>query len=174
MKAVAIRIAVLALISMASAAAQYDTLSAPLQPAAERSPAADFALRDLAGKTAKLRRYRGKVVLLDFWATWCTGCKQEIPWFVGFQKKFGKKHFAVVGVSLDDGGWDVLRPFLAQHPVPYRMLLGDQATAHDYGIENMPNTFLINRKGRVAAAYIAGLVDRENVQTNLMALLAER
>jgi len=173
MKAVTIRIAVLALISMASAAAQYDTLSAPLQPAPERTLAADFALRDLSGKTANLKQYRGKVVLLDFWATWCTGCKQEIPWFVEFQKKFGTKHFAVVGVSLDEDGWNVLRPFLKQHPVPYRMLLGDQATAQNYGIENMPNTFLIDRRGRVAASYIAGLVDRDNVQANLTALLSE-
>jgi cytochrome c biogenesis protein CcmG/thiol:disulfide interchange protein DsbE len=169
-----IRILLLTLISLASAAAQYNTLSAPLQPVAERGQAAPFSLRDLAGKTAKLKQYRGKVVLLDFWATWCTGCKQEIPWFVDFQKKFGKKHFAVVGVSLDEGGWGVLRPFLTTHPVPYRMLLGDQPTAHDYGIENMPNTFLIDRKGRVAASYIAGLVDRDNVQANLTALLSER
>lgn len=168
-----IRIALLTLASLASAAAQ-PYLSAVLQPAAERKPAADFALRDLAGKTANLKQYRGKVVLLDFWATWCTGCKHEIPWFVEFQKKFGTKRFAVVGVSLDDGGWSVLRPFLTQHPVPYRMLLGNQATAQEYGIENMPNTFLIDRQGRVAAAYIAGLVDRDNVQANLIALLSER
>jgi cytochrome c biogenesis protein CcmG/thiol:disulfide interchange protein DsbE len=174
MKTLTIRVALLTLVSLASAGAQYDTLSAPLQPAAERTPAADFVLRDLAGKAANLKQYRGKVVLLDFWATWCTGCKQEIPWFVEFQKKFGTKHLAVVGVSLDDGGWAVLRPFLKQHPVPYRMLLGDQSIAHDYGIENMPNTFLIDRQGRVAAAYIAGLVDRENVRANLTALLAER
>jgi cytochrome c biogenesis protein CcmG/thiol:disulfide interchange protein DsbE len=168
------RIALLTLASLATAAAQNNTISAPLQPAAERKPAAPFTLRDLAAKTANLRQYRGKVVLLDFWATWCTGCKQEIPWFAAFQKKFGTQRFAVVGVSLDDGGWDVLRPFLTQHPVPYRMLLGDQTTAHAYGIENMPNTFLIDRKGRVAAAYIAGLVDRDNVRANLTALLSER
>jgi hypothetical protein len=84
-----------------------------------------------------------------------------------------RRTFAVVGVSLDEGGWDVLRPFLTQHPVPYRMLLGDQTIAHDYGIENMPNTFLIDRKGRVAAAYIASIVNRENVQANLSALLSE-
>jgi peroxiredoxin len=173
MNTLTIRIALLALVSLASAAAQ-PYLSAPLQPAADRKPAADFALRDFAGKTAKLKQYRGKVVLLDFWATWCTGCKHEIPWFVEFQKKFGTKRFAVVGVSLDEDGWKVLRPFLTNNPVPYRMLLGDQSIAHDYGIENMPNTFLIDRKGRVAAAYIASLVDRDNVQANLTALLSER
>jgi len=142
-------------------------LRVPLLPEPDRKPAADFALRDAVGKTAKLNQYRGKVVLLDFWATWCTGCKQEIPWFVEFQRKFGTKRFAVVGVSLDEGGWDVLKPFLTKAHVPYRMLLGDDSTAQRYGIQNMPDTFLIDRQGRVAAAYIAGLVDKDNVEPTL-------
>ena len=138
-----------------------------MQPVAERKPAAEFTLRDAAGKSANLQQYRGKVVLLDFWATWCTGCKQEIPWFAGFQQKFGARRFAVVGVSLDEGGWDVLKPFLATNHVPYTMLLGDDATARSYGIRSMPDTFLIDRHGRVAAAYIAGLVDRNNIEVNI-------
>jgi peroxiredoxin len=146
---------------------------AALQPVLERKPAADFALRDVFGKTAELKEYRDKVVLLDFWATWCTGCKQEIPWFVEFQRKFGTKRFAVVGVSLDEGGWDVLKPFLAKTPVPYRILLGDDATAQRYGIQNMPDTFLIDRQGRVAAAYRAALVDKDDIETNITVLLSE-
>jgi cytochrome c biogenesis protein CcmG/thiol:disulfide interchange protein DsbE len=113
-------------------------------------------------------------VLLDFWATWCTGCKQEIPWFVDFQRRFGIKRFAVVGVSLDEGGWEVLKPFLAKTHVPYRMLLGGDATAQRYGIQSMPDSFLIDRKGRIAASYIGGFVDRANAQANISALLAER
>jgi peroxiredoxin len=170
---VTIRIALLAVAAATSAAAQ-STVRAALQPAMERKPAAELALRDAAGKLAKLKEYKGKVVLLDFWATWCTGCKQEIPWFVAFQRQFGAKRFAVVGVSLDEGGWDVLRPFLAKTPVPYRILLGDDAAARRYGIQNMPDTFLIDRKGRVAAAYIAGLVDRADIESNLKTLLSER
>ncbi|HEV3202406.1 MAG TPA: redoxin domain-containing protein [Bryobacteraceae bacterium] len=173
MNAVSIRIAILTITAAASAGAQ-STVRAALQPAPERKPAAELALRDAIGKTAKLKQYRGKVVLLDFWATWCTGCKQEIPWFVEFQRKFGAKRFAVVGVSLDEGGWDVLKPFLAKSHVPYRMLLGDDATAQRYGISNMPDTFLIDRRGKVAAAYIAGLVDKDNIETNINALLSER
>jgi cytochrome c biogenesis protein CcmG/thiol:disulfide interchange protein DsbE len=173
MNAVSIRIAILTITAAASAGAQ-STVRAALQPAPERKPAAELALRDAIGKTAKLKQYRGKVVLLDFWATWCTGCKQEIPWFVEFQRKFGAKRFAVVGVSLDEGGWDVLKPFLAKSHVPYRMLLGDDATAQRYGISNMPDTFLIDRRGKVAAAYLAGLVDKDNIETNINALLSER
>jgi len=59
--------------------------------------------------------------LLDFWATWCGGCKQEIPWFSELQRTYGPRGFAVVGVSLDEGGWNVLKPFLAENKVPYRM-----------------------------------------------------
>jgi cytochrome c biogenesis protein CcmG/thiol:disulfide interchange protein DsbE len=173
MNAVSIRMAILTIMAAAGAAAQ-PTVRAVLQPAGERKTAADFALRDSAGKTAKLTQYRGKVVLVDFWATWCTGCKQEIPWFVEFQRKFGKKRFAVVGVSLDEGGWDVLKPFLAKTHVPYRMVLGDDGTAKRYGIENLPDTFLIDRQGRVAAAYRAGLVDRDDLERNIRALEGER
>jgi cytochrome c biogenesis protein CcmG/thiol:disulfide interchange protein DsbE len=154
-------------------AAAQSTVRANLHPPSERKPAADFALRDTDGKTAALGQYRGKVLLLDFWATWCTGCKQEIPWFVDFQKKFGADRLAVVGVSLDDGGWKVLKPFLAQHPIPYRIVLGDDATAKKFGIESMPDTFLIDRQGRVAAAYLAGLVDKANMEANLSALITE-
>ena len=113
-------------------------------------------------------------VLVDFWATWCTGCKKEIPWFVDFQSRFGAKGFAVVGVSLDEEGWKVLRPFLADGHVPYEVVLGNDETAKSYGIENMPDTFLIDRKGRLAAAYRGGLVDRENIESNIKALVAKR
>ncbi len=173
MNAVPVRIAMVTMLAAASAIAQ-STVRAALQPALERKPAAGFALRDAAGKKAKLKKYRGKVVVLDFWATWCTGCKREIPWFVEFQQKFGTRHFAVVGVSLDEGGWDVLKPFLAKAHVPYRMVLGDDSITQRYGIQNMPDTFLIDRRGRVAAAYIAGIVDKDNVESNIHALLAER
>jgi peroxiredoxin len=167
------RIALLAVAAAGSLTAQPN-IRAALLPASGRKAAADFALHDADGKAASLKDYRGKILLLDFWATWCTGCKQEIPWFVEFQKNFGTERFAVVGVSLDEKGWSVLRPFLAEHPIPYRILLGDDATAHRYGIQTMPDTFLIDRKGRVAAAYLGGLVDRDNLGANIQALTSER
>ena len=154
-------------------AAGQSTVRAVLQPANARKSAPAFALQDSSGKTATLENYRGKVVLLDFWATWCTGCKKEIPWFSEFQKTYGPNGLAVVGVSMDEGGWKVLKPFLAEHQVPYRMLLGDDATAKLFGIENLPDTFLIDRRGRVAAAYRAALVDKDNVEANIKALLSK-
>jgi cytochrome c biogenesis protein CcmG/thiol:disulfide interchange protein DsbE len=162
----------LATVLAASSFAQ-STVRANLHPPNERKPSADFALHDADGKAATVAQYRGRVLLLDFWATWCTGCKQEIPWFVDAQKKFGTDRLAVVGVSLDGDGWKALKPFLVQHPIPYRIVLGDDATAQKFGIQTMPDTFLIDRQGRVAAAYLGGLVDKTNLEANLSALVSE-
>lgn len=154
--------------------ADQPTVRAVLTAPADRKPAPKFVLRDSSGKKAKLSKYRGKVVLLDFWATWCTGCKKEIPWFSEFQRKYAKEGLAVVGVSLDQDGWKAVKPFLAEHDIPYRMLLGDDSIAHSYGIEGMPDTFLIDRQGRLAAAYIAGIVDRDDIDANIKEVLAKR
>lgn len=156
-----------------AAAADQTGVRAVLHPAKQRKSASDFALTDASGRTVKLKDYHGKVVLLDFWATWCHGCKQEIPWFSEFSKTYGAKGLAVVGVSMDEGGWTVLKPFLAETRVPYQILLGDEAMAKRYGIESMPDTFLIDQEGRVAAAYLGGLVDRDNVEANIKALLTK-
>lgn len=146
---------------------------APLQPANQRQPAPQFALQDSSGKTIQPNEYRGKVVLLDFWATWCTGCKEEIPWFSAFRKTYGKQGLAIVGISMDEAGWNVLRPFLVKNPIPYPIVLGDNTTAQRYGIESLPDTFLIDRDGKIAAAYKAGLVDRNDIEANIKALLAK-
>ena len=100
-------------------------------------------------------------------------CKKEIPWFSEFQRKYARKGLAVVGVSLDEDGWKALKPFLAEHPIPYRILLGDDSTAQSYGIQSMPDTFLIDRQGRLAAAYIAGIVDRDDIEANIKAVLSK-
>jgi peroxiredoxin len=163
--------AVLLTLGLVASAADQPGIRAALVPRDARPPAADFTLLDASGKTAKLTDYRGKVVLLDFWATWCTGCKKEIPWFSEFQKKYGAKGFAMVGVSLDEGGWKVLKPFLADAKVPYRMLLGNDRMMHRYGIQNLPDTFLIDRSGRIAAAYTAGIVDKNDVERNIQVIL---
>ena len=145
---------------------------AALQPAAQRKPAPEFTLPDSTGKMMTLKDYRGKVVLLDFWATWCHGCKLEIPWFAEFSRKYGDKGVAVVGVSLDSDGWKVVAPFIKSAQVPYQIILGNDVISRAYGIENMPDTFLIDREGRVAAVY-KGMVDKQNVEENLRAMLME-
>lgn len=172
MNATSITIAVLTLTGIAIPADQ-PTVSAVLQAANQRKPAPELALKDSSGKTVSLKKYRGKVVLLDFWATWCHGCVTEIPWFSEFDRKYAREGLAVVGVSLDEDGWKVVRPFLEKTKVRYRMVLGNDTIAKMYGIGNMPDTFLIDRHGRIAASY-AGLVDKDNVETNLKTILSQR
>ena len=90
----------------------------------ERAP--DFTRVDAAGHKVRLSKYHGKVVLLDFWATWCTGCKQEIPWYMEFADKYRKRGLAAVGVAMDDEGWKVVRPFLAEKmKINYPVVIGD-------------------------------------------------
>ena len=171
MKTAFLRITLIALATFGIADGQPVTRAA-LQPASARKPAPEFTLQDTSGKTARLADYRGKVVLLDFWATWCHGCKLEIPWFSEFEKTYGAHGLAVIGVAMDDGGWRVVNPFLAETHVPYRMVLGDDALAKRYGIGSLPDTFLIDRQGKVAAVYKEGLVDRNDVEANIKAMLA--
>ena len=78
----------------------------------------------------------------------------------------------MVGVSLDEDGWKAVKPFLSEHYISYRMLLGDESTAKSYGIQGMPDTFLIDRQGRLAAAYIAGIVDRDEIEANIKTMLS--
>jgi len=153
--------------------ADEPAVRATLQPAGRRQPAPGFVLRDSNGKTLDLRQYRGNVVLLDFWATWCHGCKQELPWFSDFQLRYKGQGLRVIGASTDDEGWKVVQPFLAKANIPYPIVVSDEAMRKNYRIENMPDAFLIDRLGRIAAVYV-GLVDKENIETNIQTMLEQR
>src|SRR6202046_367775 len=109
----AIALAALVLGVVSAGASDESTVRATVQPVTDRRPAPAFVLTDAAGKKVKLSDYHGKVVLLDFWATWCHGCKQEIPWFSQLEKPYSANGLVVVGVSLDEKGWPVVKPFLA-------------------------------------------------------------
>jgi cytochrome c biogenesis protein CcmG/thiol:disulfide interchange protein DsbE len=115
----------------------------------------------------QLSDYKGKVVLLNFWATWCTPCRLEIPWFVEFERKYKDRGFAVLGVSMDEGGWDEVKPFLAEAKVNYRVLLGDDKIAQDYnGVESLPTSFIIDRDGGIASVHV-GLVNKSRYEKDL-------
>ena len=146
---------------------------ATLAPSNTRKPAPDFALRDASGTTATLNNYRDKVVLVNFWATWCGGCKEEMPFFAELHRTYGEKGLSVVGISLDQDGWSAVKPFLAKTDIPFRILLGDDRTSRRYAINALPDTFLIDRQGKIAAAYM-GVVDKDSIEANIKALLAER
>jgi len=136
-----------------------------------RNAAADFALKDADGKTVKLADYKGKVVLLNFWATWCAPCKVEIPWFIEFEKQYKSEGFSVLGVSMDEEGWKAVKPYLEKSKVNYRMVMGDDAMAQKYGgIESLPTSFVIDRQGRIAATHV-GLVERADYEGEIRELL---
>jgi peroxiredoxin len=137
----------------------------------ERKPAPEFALKDATGKTVKLSDYRGKVVLLNFWATWCGPCKIEIPWFMDFEQTYKDKNFAVLGISLDEDGWDAVKPFIEQKKINYRVVIGTEQVALLYGeVDSLPTTFMIDREGRVAAVHV-GLVNKSDYQHDILNLL---
>jgi cytochrome c biogenesis protein CcmG/thiol:disulfide interchange protein DsbE len=137
----------------------------------DRKPAPEFALKDADGKTVHLEDYKGKVVLLDFFATWCGPCKIEIPWFMEMERKNKDKGFSVLGVSMDDEGWEVVKPFLAELGVNYRVVIGNDATAQVYGgVDALPTTFLIDRNQRIAAVHI-GLTGRKVFEDGIEQLL---
>jgi peroxiredoxin len=161
------------LLSLYPCACHAQGANAALQSVQERKAAPELGLQDSDGKQANLRDYRGKVVVVDFWATWCHGCQQEMPWFAEFQRKYGDRGLAVIGVSLDDDGWKSVKPFLAKAPVPYRIVLGNDSTKKAYGIGNMPDTFLIDQQGRIASTYV-GMVDRDGLEKNIQQLLAQK
>ena len=119
----------------------------------------------------KLSSLKGKVVLLDFWATWCGPCKIEIPWFIEFERTYKDKGFAVIGVAMDDEGWSVVKPFIADMAINYRILQGDEATGELYGgIEALPTTFLIGRDGKIAASHV-GLTGKDEFEDGIKKLM---
>lgn len=136
-----------------------------------RKPAPEFALKDADGRTVRLADFRGRVVLLNFWATWCGPCRVEIPWFMEFERRHKGQGFAVIGVAMDEEGWDVVKPFVADLNVNYRILLGADSVAQLYGgVDSLPTTFLIDRQGKVAAVHI-GLVSKSAYEKDLSELL---
>jgi cytochrome c biogenesis protein CcmG/thiol:disulfide interchange protein DsbE len=136
--------------------------------------APDFHLQDAKGRTVSLSRYRGKVVVLDFWATWCHGCKTEIPWFMEFAKRYGHRGLAVIGVAMDEDGWKSVAPYVHAKKMNYPVVVGNDAVARDYGAaENLPVTLLIDRQGNVAESH-TGVVDRAALEERIRELLAAR
>jgi len=137
----------------------------------KRNVAPDFELKDVNGKPVRLSDFKGKVVLLNFWATWCGPCKIEIPWFIEFEKQFKDKGFAVIGVATDEEGWEVVKPYIDRQQVNYRVVVGDEETSQRYGgVESLPTTFLIDREGKIASVHV-GLVSKSVYQDDINNLL---
>jgi len=114
--------------------------------------APDFELQSLEGQNIKLSSYRGKAVLLNFWATWCGPCKIEMPWFRELQKQYGPKGLQIVGVAMDDASKEDIDKFVKEMGVNYPILIGKEAVGQDYGGVNvLPTTFFLDRDGKIVA-----------------------
>ena len=146
-------------------------------PACDKNPKAanlNFVLKDSTGKDFNLASQKGKVILLDFWATWCPPCKVEIPWFVEFQEKYGPKGLIVIGVSVDDPA-ATLKPFGEKYKVNYPLLVGDGRSdikgPRGYNAAwGLPKTFVIGRDGNICKTHI-GLSVKEHFEQQIKSLL---
>ena len=166
-------LAVLAVSLCVAGCSSSDRVDAAVKKGQERKAAPDFALKDSEGKTLRLSDYKGRVVLLNFWATWCGPCRVEIPWFVQFEQAHKSEGFAVIGVSMDEEGWDIVKPYIERMKVNYRMAIGNDEVAEKYGgVSALPTSFLIDREGKIASVH-EGLVSRKTYQDEIIELLAE-
>lgn len=130
----------------------------------------DFTRADLNGKQVRLADQRGKLVLLNFWATWCAPCREEMPMFSKWQKDLQAKGLQVIGVSMDDDVSEV-KAFLVQHPVSYPIVMGDAKLAEHFGgVLGLPLSYLIDAQGRVVARY-QGEADLPQLEAKVKELL---
>ncbi len=154
------------------APARVESTSLAMQ--ADATPAPDFALSDLNGQQIKLSDYKGKVVVLNFWATWCPPCRKEIPDFNELQAQYGDKGLQFIGVALDEEGLSKVKKWTSTNPVNYPVVIADAAVKKAYGEMNaIPVTLLIDRQGIIRTKYI-GMRQKAIVESMIAPLLAER
>jgi thiol-disulfide isomerase/thioredoxin len=148
-------------------------------------PAPAFALDDLSGRRVSLENYRGKAVLVNFWATWCGPCKVETPWLVELRDKYAAQGFEILGVDTeaedlkpdDKAGWAkdkvAVNNFVGEEKVDYPMLLdGDSISTQYGGLDDLPASFFVDRTGKVVAATV-GLTSESDIENNIKKALAE-
>lgn len=136
------------------------------------TPAPDFNVKDLSDKNVTLADYKGKVVLINFWATWCDPCRQEIPWLIEMQNKYGPKGFTVLGLAMDEEGKSVVAPFVAkerydvngqQLPMNYPIVIGSENVAEKFGgLLGYPTSVLVTRDGKQIKK-VTGVINEEEI-----------
>jgi len=133
--------------------------------------APDFQLQTLAGRVVRLSDFRGKALVLNFWATWCTPCRVEMPWLIDFSARYKDKGLEVVGVSLDDGNPQVVADFAREMKVNYLVLLGNHQVGDAYGgARFLPQTFFITPEGEISATSI-GIKTKNDFENSIRQLL---
>ena len=161
-------------IYLMTACRDEDPITQP-QKAEKSAPAApEFTLPDVKDQNVRLSNYRGKIVVLNFWATWCPPCRSEIPDFIEAQKKYREQGVEFVGVSVDEDGKKVVAPFIEEFGLNYTVLIADEKVVNNYGgIGAIPTTFFIDRAGKIQRRY-EGTISHEELHKALGDLLAMR
>jgi peroxiredoxin len=150
----------------------------PAQPGAtgvnvKDNSAPDFTLQSLDGKTIRLSSFRGKAVLLNFWATWCAPCRIEMPWFVELQNRYGPEGLQVVGVAMDDANSNDIGKFAQDLGVNYPILVGKDTVGNAYGgVQFLPSTFYIGRDGKIVDK-VFGLKTKNEIEDDVKKALAQ-
>jgi cytochrome c biogenesis protein CcmG/thiol:disulfide interchange protein DsbE len=141
----------------------------------------DFSLKDLGGRDVTLRQHRGRVVLVNFWATWCPPCRIEIPWLMALQERFGDR-LIVLGVAMDEGGARAVAPWVQRErfpangsyrPLSYPVLIGSETVANDYEVESLPATFVVGTDGALVRR-IDGPFDLTDLERSIRSLVSVR
>lgn len=144
------------------------------KPSPTLGAAPAWRLNNLEGKPMSSEDLKGKIVVVDFWATWCPPCLEEIPGYIALQKKYEAQGLVIVGISLDQGGPDVVKPFAARTGINYPLVMGDDAVVAAFGgIEGIPTTFLIDRQGMIRDRKV-GMEPTAEYEKKIVALLGEK
>jgi peroxiredoxin len=169
-----------ALVQPGETATAPNSAAAPDTPSAEGLPdlrgkqAPPFTLKTVDGKTVSLSDYKGKAVLVNFWATWCGPCKLEMPWLIDLQKKYAAQGFTVLGVSEDDDAAKTVADFAARVGVNYPVLMSSDAMSKAYGgIDYLPISYYIGRDGKIVAE-VGGLISKAEIDANIQNALAAK
>jgi peroxiredoxin len=133
--------------------------------------APNFKLKTADGKTIELSQLKGKTVVVNFWATWCGPCRAEIPGFIQVYEKYKSKGLEIVGISLDQGGWNDVKPFVKKYSITYPVVLGNNQVAKEYGnIDAIPTTFIVDKNGAIVDRHI-GYMKMEDFENTIKGYL---
>lgn len=146
-------------------------LMAAVSITAAQEKAPNFKAKTSTGATMEMAKLKGKAVVVNFWATWCGPCRQEIPGFIEVYGKYRQKGLEIVGVALDDNGWEAVKPFMEKQKIPYPVVLPDKVLQSGFGeIQSIPATFFINRKGVIVGHHV-GYMDKAEFEAKVKGLL---